>query len=457
MAPSDLRPANVHCRIEVSHLNKRLLGAALTGSLGGFVFGYDLGALSSATQSLRSQFDLAPAVFGPTISSSIWGTVLGSLLAGRLADGMKRGHLIAGCALLYAIAGIGATLPPRPEWAIFLTMRFLCGMAIGGFTVGCPLYLSELAPVALRGRVVSLFQIQVGLGVVVAFSAGLMFTHFKPTGEAWRLCLGTGVIPAAVVCLVMLFQSRREPKLRIRPNPGRLMIVSRSHGDKSADYERLFCRSNARPILLATSVAIFNQLSGVNILLLYMLDILTGAGISFALGHRYTVLISCLSLAMTLLGMVSVDHWGRKPLLLIGCAGMAVCLLCLGLSIPHRFASSLYLLILIVYNVFFAFSQGTVVWVYLSELFPPGIRGAGQGYAASVHWITNAVLVSIFPIIQHVSSVDVFYFFALMMVLQIGVIWRWYPETRGTTLGSFAGVVAHNETQTSCVLHEEIG
>jgi MFS family permease len=322
-------------------------------------------------------------------------------------------------------------------------------MAIGGFTVGCPLYLSELAPVALRGRVVSLFQIQVGLGVVVAFSAGLMFTHFKPTGEAWRLCLGTGVIPAAVVCLVMLFQSRREPKLRIRPNPGRLMIVSRSHGDKSADYERLFCRSNARPILLATSVAFFNQLSGVNILLLYMLDILTGAGISFALGHRYTVLISCLSLAMTLLGMVSADHWGRKPLLLIGCAGMAVCLLCLGLSIPHRFASSLYLLILIVYNVFFAFSQGTVVWVYLSELFPPGIRGAGQGYGASVHWITNAVLVSIFPIIQHVSSVDVFYFFALMMVLQIGVIWRWYPETRGTTLGSFAGAVAHNGTQTS--------
>jgi MFS family permease len=200
---------------------------------------------------------------------------------------------------------------------------------------------------------------------------------------------------------------------------------------------------------LATSVAIFNQLSGVNILLLYLLDILTSAGIGFALGHRYTVLISCLSLAMTLLGMVSVDRLGRKPLLLIGCAGMAVCLLCLGLSIPHRFAPSLYLLILIVYNVFFAFSQGTVVWVYLSELFPPGIRGAGQGYGASVHWITNAVLVSIFPIIQHASSADVFYFFALMMVLQIGVIWRWYPETRGTTLGSFAGAVAHNGTQTS--------
>jgi SP family arabinose:H+ symporter-like MFS transporter len=433
----------------VYELNKRLLAAALTGSLGGFVFGYDLGALSSATQSLRSQFDLSPAALGPTISFSIWGTVLGSLLAGRFADQVKREHLIAGCSLLYAIAGIGATLPTRPEWPIFLTMRFLCGMAIGGFTVGCPLYLSELAPIALRGRVVSLFQIQVGLGVVVAFSAGLKFTHFKPTGDTWRLCLGAGAIPAAVLCLLMLFQSRRESNVPIRLIPSSLSIARRTVKDKSPHHEPLFRRSNARPILLATSIAIFNQLSGVNILLLYMLDILTSAGIGFALGHRYTVLISCLGLAMTLLGMVYVDRWGRKPLLLIGCAGMAVCLLCLGLAIPHRFAPFLYLLILIVYNVFFAFSQGTVVWVYLSELFPPGIRGAGQGYAASVHWITNAVLVSIFPVIQHASSAEIFYFFALMMVLQIGVIWRWYPETRGTMLGSFARKIAHNGTKTS--------
>jgi MFS family permease len=322
-------------------------------------------------------------------------------------------------------------------------------MAIGGFTVGCPLYLSELAPSALRGRVVSLFQIQVGLGVVVAFSAGLMVTHFKPAGQAWKWCLGTGAIPAAALCLLLLFQSRREAKLLIRPNPSTLRVIPSSAGGESLDHERLFRRSNARPILLATSVAIFNQLSGVNILLLYMLDILTSAGIGLAMGHRYTVFISCLSLAMTVLGMAFVDRLGRKPLLLIGCAGMAVCLLSLGLAIPHRFAPLLYLLILVMYNVFFAFSQGTVVWVYLSELFPPGIRGAGQGYGASVHWITNAVLVSIFPIIQHASSADIFYFFALMMVLQIGVIWRWYPETRGTSLGAFAGKMAHNGTETS--------
>jgi SP family arabinose:H+ symporter-like MFS transporter len=115
---------------------------------------------------------------------------------------------------------------------------------------------------------------------------------------------------------------------------------------------------------------------------------------------------------------------------------MAVCLLGLGLAIPRHFSPLLYLDILVLYNAFFAFSQGTVVWVYLSEIFPPGIRGAGQGYGSSVHWISNAILVSVFPIMQRASSVHTFYFFALMMVLQIGVVSLWYPETRGTALGS---------------------
>jgi hypothetical protein len=210
--------------------------------------------------------------------------------------------------------------------------------------------------------------------------------------------------------------------------------------------KQLFRRRNMRPILLATSIAIFNQLSGVNIVLLYMLDILSSAGIGLAVGHRYTVLISCISLATTLLGMAFVDKSGRKQLLYIGSAGMAVCLLSLGVAIPHHFNSMLYLFILIAYNAFFAFSQGTVVWVYLSELFPPGIRGAGQGYGSSVHWIANAILVSMFPIMQHASSVGIFYLFALMMVLQIGVIWRWYPETRAASLGSLAETAVHPET-----------
>ena len=357
-------------------------------------------------------------------------------LCGRIADRFDRRYLIACCGLLYAVAAIGITMSVPSEWFLVLAMRFVCGMAIGGFTVGCPLYLSEVAPIAMRGRVVGVFQVQVGAGVIAAFSAGAVCAHFAPSATPWKWILGMGALPA----LALLFLARFMPKVEaegVASDSAQLAaeIPFQSHGRPD---QRLFVRRNARLILLATSIAVFNQLSGVNVLLLYMLEILTSAGVDFSLGHKYTVLISGLTLVITMLGMAFVDRLGRKPLLYLGSLGMAGCLVTLGLSIPHHFNPLFYLFILVSYNAFFAFSQGTVVWVYLSELFPPGLRGSGQGYGSTVHWIANAVLISVFPSVQHASSVGIFYIFTLMMVLQIVVIWLWYPETRGTELGSFA-------------------
>jgi MFS family permease len=416
-------------------VNKRLVTAAFTASLGGFVFGYDLGALSSASQSLRGEFDLSPSAFGLTISASLWGTVCGSLLAGRFADRVGRRNLIAGCAVVYAIAAAGVIVPVSREWILVLAIRFVCGLAIGGFTVGCPLYLSELAPITHRGRFVSLFQVQVGAGVVVAFFLGSLLASGIATGAIWKCCLGIGSIPAAILFCLLLSLPIGEAEFSLNRGQETYATSPSSVPDGYPDRGKLFCRANARPIFLATSIAVFNQLSGVNILLLYMLEILSSAGIGLSLGHRYTVLISCLSLATTMIAMASVDQLGRKPLLLIGSTGMGICLFGLGAAVPHHFAPGLYLSVYVTYNAFFAFSQGAVIWVYLSELFPPGIRGAGQGYGSSVHWIVNAILVSLFPTVQHASSVRAFYFFALVMVLQIAVVWLWYPETRGTRLG----------------------
>jgi SP family arabinose:H+ symporter-like MFS transporter len=412
-------------------VNKRLIVAVLVGSLGGFVFGFDLGGLSAATQSLRAQFALSPWAFGLTISTSIWGTVVGSILAGHFADRSDRRSLIVWSAFLYTGAAIGITMPIRSEWLLVLAMRFLCGMAIGGFTVGCPLYLSEVAPTAIRGRVVGVFQVQVGAGVIAAFSLGAVCAHLTPPGATWKWILGMGAVPAGILLAAARSLPRADAALptgnrnRFAPSPS----VERAN-------QLLFTRKNARLILLATSIAVFNQLSGVNVLLLYLLEILASAGVNLSLGHTYTVLISCLGLTTTVFGMAFVDRLGRKPLLYVGSVGMALCLVTLGLAIPHRGDPVIYLSILVAYNAFFAFSQGTVVWVYLSELFPQGLRGSGQGFGSTVHWIANAILISVFPRVQHASSVKVFYLFALMMILQIAVIWVWYPETSGTALGS---------------------
>ncbi len=435
-------------RAQVARLTRHRIAEAFAVSFGGFVFGYDLGAISSATQNLRSDFHLSPAVFGMTISFSLWGTIFGSLLAGRWADRTGRRSLIVGAGILYTVAATGTTLPLSSRWAFLLVMRFLCGVAIGGFTVGCPLYLAELAPSEHRGRFVGLFQLQVGAGVVVAFGAGSLFARLSPQGTVWRWCLGLGVVPALVLLLGMLsvFGRRKAgPVERISATGNSDISVSRVSHKTLDDRQRLFRRTNLRAILLATSIAVFNQFSGVNIVLLYMLDIFSSAGIGIGTGHTYTVLISCLSLVTTALGMAYVDRAGRKPLLYIGSAGMALCLLCLGVAIPYHFVPLAYLCILVAYNAFFAFSQGTVVWIYLSELFPAGVRGAGQGYGTFVHWIANAMLTLAFPAMQHASSVHVFYLFALMMILQIGVVWRWYPETRGADLGSLVESGVHNE------------
>jgi MFS family permease len=418
-------------------LNKRLFTAALVGSLGGFIFGYDLGALSASTQSLREQWHLSPALFGVTIASSLWGTVCGALFSGQVADRLTRRNFIASCSILYALAALGLSLPLpsslhesslHASWLLVPAMRFLSGMAIAGFTVACPLYLAEIAPIALRGRFVSLFQVQVGIGVLVAFSVGLLSAHTATAGSQWRWCLGLGAIPA--ILLVVL--------LRLGPSETATLDSANTAGRPTSAGEKLFSRKNLRPILLATGIAVFNQFTGVNVLLLYLLDVLSNAGLGKLLGHTYTVLISSISLAMTITGMGLVDKVGRKPLLIWGSAGMAICLFGLGLSIPHHLSPLFYLVVLITYHACFSFSQGTVIWVYLSELFPPGVRGKGQGYGSSVNWIANAILISIFPVLQHASSGQAFYFFSLTMVLQIVIVLIWYPETRAKALGLVA-------------------
>lgn len=409
-------------------MTRRLIASAGLGSLGGLVFGYDLGALSSASQSLRDFFALSPGVFGLTISASLWGTVCGAPLAGAVVDRLGRRRLIGFCALVYALAAAAMWVPAISGWHSILLLRFLSGTAIGGWTVACPLYLAEMAPNALRGRLVSLFQVQVGIGVVAAFSLGAVLIRAVPAAHYWRWCLGLGAIPAGL--LFTLFPALpRDPRLLSGECRALAAGVAR---------ERLFQRRYLRPLLWATSIAVFNQLSGVNILLLYLLEVLASAGLGPLLGHTYTVWISSLSLGFTVVGLGFVDRLGRKPLLILGSAGMFLCLAMLAAAIPHHLAPVFYLSILAAYNLCFAFSQGTVVWVYLSELFPPAVRGAGQGYGTTVHWVTNAALIGLFPVLERASPAGSFYGLAALMAVQIGVVWLWYPETKGTALGAAA-------------------
>lgn len=419
-------------------MSRRRMMAAFVCSLGGLTFGYDLGALSTVTSSLREQFHLPPFGFGVLISASLWGTMAGALVAGRIADRAGRKALIVGCAWLYLAAALGTVSFFSQPWQCVFAMRVICGLAIGGLTVGCPLYLAEIAPLPSRGRFVSLFQLQIGIGVVLAFTTGYLLLYVTQANPYWRWCLGLGACPAV---LLLLLHRRLGSDAEWMPQ--KTLKV------EDGQRERLFQQHYMKPLLLAACVALFNQLTGVNVLLIYLLEILSSGGIHSHLGHTLTIVISTLTLLVTVLSMACVDTLGRKPLIVLGSAGMAICLLGMGIMLPWHLAALLYVALLVAYNAFFALSQGTVVWVYLSELFPYGVRGSGQSYGTFIHWVANATLVSLFPLVEKTSQAAPFYFFALMMILQVAVALLWYPETNRSSLGCLEAVAACKEERQS--------
>ena len=432
--------------------HRRRIFAAAICSLGGMVFGYDLGALSGATRGLMHAFTLSPALFGFTVSASLWGAMCASPVAGRLADRLGRRGLLALCAALYTFAAAALALPVHWLWSIAIVLRLLSGLAIGGFVVGCPLYLAEIAPRALRGRFVGLFQLQIGIGAVAAFVVSAMVASGSPEIAQWKWCFGLGAVPPACLLLLLKWLPEQPHWLarqgrwsesaasaaRLAFAPSEWPAEPNREGPEplAIPEERLFQRRYLRPLLLAVSVAFFNQLCGVTVLRVYLLDLLSSTGMGSMLSHRYGVILALLNLAALFLGLMIVDKIGRRPLLIGGSAGMALCLLLLAWGLRHHIAPPFYLVILGSYNIFFACSQGAAAWVYLSEIFPFPVRAKGQGFGAIVQWIANAGLIWLFPVMERSIPQSSFLFFASLMILQILVVSVWYPETKGRRLGA---------------------
>ena len=439
---------------EELHPGRRLrrgrVAAIAVCSLGGTTFGYDLGAVSAATRGLLHAFHLSVPQLGITVSASLWGGAAGSLLAGKLVRRCGRRPVLAGCAALYALAAAGLALVPSDRWPLLLMLRVLCGVAIGGFVVDCPLYLAEISPRAWRGRIVGCFQLQIGAGVVLAFTAGALLSMLWP--EPWRWSLGLGAVPP--LCLLAFLHCVPEEPHWLHAS-GRLAEAERAAtrlGMDPAEWlkspevlrrtvpgsDKLLQRKYLRPILLAISIAMFNQLSGVQIFRMYLLDLLSTAG----MGHRsrdlYAISISVLSLAVTLAAVALIDLRGRKPLLMAGSVGMGLCLVSLTLALRGHAQPAALETILTAFNACFAFSQGPMVWVYLSELFPFAVRGAGQALGSLVHWLTSASVILCFPLLQRAAPAGVFLLLAAIMLVQVAIVAKWYPETKGIHLGQLA-------------------
>ncbi len=429
--------------------NSYLVKATISGALGGLLFGFDTVVISGVMDALTRLYHLSDKAQGFTVSIAVIGTVLGAMFAGVIAQRFGGRETLRLTAVLYVISAIGCAL--AWSWPSLLAFRFLGGLGIGASSVLGPVYIAELAPARWRGRLVGAFQVNVVLGILLAYASNFAVRLLHLGAIQWRIQLGVAAIPA-VLFLIMLFGIPRSPRWSVsKARIDEAMEVLRLMGDPDPDKELAEIQEALReshavanepvfqwkyryPLFLAITIGAFNQLAGINAILYYLPRIFASAGFSQLSGDVQAIAIGATNMIFTLIGMSLIDRLGRKTLLLIGAAGTALCLAGVAFIFLTQSHQPALLWLLIAYIAFFAVSQGAVIWVYIGEVFPNAVRNKGQSVGNSSHWIMNAAIAFAFPVLAARAGGAPFVFFAVMTTVQFFTVLFFYPETKGQTL-----------------------
>jgi MFS transporter, SP family, arabinose:H+ symporter len=430
-------------------LNRYLLKATIVGALGGLLFGFDTAVIAGTTQQLTEVFRLTPTTLGLTVFIGLVGTVIGAMGSGVLGQKIGGREALRIMAILYTVSAIGCAF--AWDWNVLLVARFIGGLGIGGSSVLGPVYIAELAPAKWRGRLVGLFQINIVIGILLAYLSNYIITLQRLGTLQWRWEFGVAIVPS-ILFLIMLYGIPRSSRWLVTTNQTdearevlEMMgspdskaelqeIIDAIHLERGAKQEPLFNSRYGRPIFLAISIGLFNQLAGINAILYYSNYIFASAGFSSSSAALQTVGVGLVNLMATILGMSLIDKLGRKTLLLIGSVGTSAALAGVATIFYTHSHQNLLVWLLIVFIVFFATSQGSVIWVYIAEVFPSRVRSKGQSVGSSSHWIMNALIAGTFPLIAARSQAAPFVFFSVMMLLQFFIVLTLYPETKGRSL-----------------------
>jgi sugar porter (SP) family MFS transporter len=420
---------------------------SLIAALGGFLFGFETAVISGAEKTVQQLWSLSPFLQGFTVASSLIGTVIGSLITSVPAQKFGRKKTLTVIALLYLLSAIGCAT--TYTWELFILFRFIGGIAVGASSVVGPMYIAEVSPAHMRGRLAGSFQLMIVTGIFVAYLTNFQFVDYGE--DSWRWMLGIMVVPALLFVILLRFvpesprwlvlNNRDEEAARIFHRLGETGAVElireehrlAAHGIK----ESLFNGKYKKPIMYAVILAMFNQLSGINAILYYAPRIFEMAGFSEAEAYLQPVYIGGANLLFTLLAMSFIDRFGRKKLLLIGSLGMIVFLGLTAQAFGSGQADKAVLIYLIGFIAFFAFSQGAVIWVFISEIFPNAVRSQGGALGSFTHWIMAAIISWTFPSIVELvpnGGMYSFIFYSFMMFLSFLFIWKVMPETKGRSL-----------------------
>ncbi len=425
---------------------------SLIAALGGFLFGFDTAVISGAEKNIQILFNLTGFWHGFTISIALIGTLVGVLSAGKPADLFGRKKALFAIAVLFGAASLGSAL--AQSWYSFLFFRFMGGLAVGASSVIAPMYIAEIAPARLRGRLVTSFQLNIVAGILLSYFSNYLISQII-TIDSWRWMLGVQVIPSAIFfCLLFIIPD--SPRwLVIKNSEVKAKSLLRKFGSEDPEKElneikesvrnsqkvhgeKLFSSVYRLPIIFAFLVAVFNQMSGINAVMYYAPRIFELVGYAKKSALLQSVSIGIALFAFTILGMLLIDRAGRKKLLLVGSLGMMFFLGMVAKTLFTTINGSIWMLIYMVgFIAFFAFSQGTVIWVFISEIFPNTVRAKGQAFGSFTHW-TMAVIISwLFPMIAESSSKGggiAFSVFSVAMLIQFLVVYKFFPETKGKSL-----------------------
>jgi SP family arabinose:H+ symporter-like MFS transporter len=447
-------------------MKTRLVFWSVTSALAGFLFGFDTVVISGAEQTIQKLWGLSAGLQGFAIASALYGTLLGALLGGWPTDRFGRKKTLLAIGVLYLISAVGCAFSSG-VWT-FIAARFLGGLGIGISTVAAPLYIAEIAPPAYRGRLAGMFQFNIVFGILVAFGSNWLLSGIG--ANAWRWMLGVAAFPSLIYTLFCfgLPESPRWLIVRKGDRAAALKVLSliepgASPAEIEAETDKILTASSTQktavrfwtwrlrvPILLAILVAFFNQMSGINAVLYFAPRIFEMTGLGTRTALLQSVGIGVTNLIFTFVGLGLIDRLGRRGLLLIGAYGYIGSL---GLTawafFTHHYA--IVPMCIFAFIAAHAIGQGTVIWVFISEIFPNRQRAEGQTLGSFTHWTCAALLTTVFPkLVSWFTPGYIFLFFCGMMILELIWIKTMVPETKGMSLEQVAeklGITPTDDTE----------
>lgn len=437
-------------------MNNKLVISTAAAAIGGLLFGYETAVINGALPFLTQYFELTDFLKGAAVSSALFGSIFGALFIGRPGDKFGRLPMLRLLAVLFFISGVGTGL--ANDIIILIVFRFIGGIAVGAASVLSPLYIAEISPANLRGRLAISFQLAIVIGILLAFFIDYLLIDTGPNN--WRYMLLSLTIPAIIFFILLLFVVKSPrwlvragrvneakdvvKKLNNRDDVEKILAgIQKSLEDHSIpNISELFKKQYFKYVFIGVAVGMFNQFTGINIIMYYASDIFRSVGFSTNSALGQTVAIGFVNLVFTIIAMRLIDIVGRKKLLLTGTLGMALFLAVFAFSfISNLFPDWASVVLLIGFTAFFASSQGAVIWVLLGEIFPNRIRAMGASIGSFSHWFFNGATTFLFPIIVGLFSTGkgtgyVFAFYAVMTFISYFVFKKYLIEMKGKSLES---------------------